>query len=117
MALQQQLITLADLRLIVLDPLQPLCVRDSISAPQRELKHTHGDWHPSAKSGRRAVDDANNPTPSVWFDSWRRLAGLLSDENRAQLRLMRERQTRTVLDLAEWSATFRARCGTWSATD
>lgn len=40
-----------------------------------------------AKSGRRAVDDANSPTPTVWFDSWRQLAGLLSDENRALLRL------------------------------
>lgn len=56
-----------------------------------------------AKSSRRAVDDANSPTPTVWFDSWRQLAGLLSDENRALLRLMQERQPRTVLELAEWS--------------
>lgn len=56
-----------------------------------------------AKSGRRAVDDANSPTPTVWFDSWRQLASLLSDENRALLRLMQERQPRTVLELAEWS--------------
>ena len=55
-----------------------------------------------AKSGRRAVDDANGPTPTVWFDSWRQLASLLSDENRALLRLMQERQPRTVLELAEW---------------
>ena len=55
------------------------------------------------KSGRRAVDDANGPTPTVWFDSWRQLASLLSDENRALLRLMQERQPRTVLELAEWS--------------
>lgn len=57
----------------------------------------------SAKSGRRAVDDATGPKPTVWFDSWRQLAGLLSDENRALLRLMQERQPRTVLELAKWS--------------
>ena len=56
-----------------------------------------------AKSSGRAVDDANGPTPTVWFDSWRQMASLLSDENRALLRLMRERQPRTVLELAEWS--------------
>lgn len=56
-----------------------------------------------AKSGHRAVDDATGPTPTVWFDSWRQMASLLSDENRALLRLMRERQPRTVLELAEWS--------------
>jgi predicted transcriptional regulator len=56
-----------------------------------------------AKSGHRAVDDATGPTPTVWFDSWRQLASLLSDENRALLRLMQERQPRTVLELAEWS--------------
>lgn len=55
------------------------------------------------KSSHRAVDDAKNPTPTVWFDSLRQLAGLLSDENRALLRLMQERQPRTVLELAEWS--------------
>ena len=55
------------------------------------------------KSGCRAADDANGPTPTVWFDSWRQLASLLSDENRALLRLMQERQPRTVLELAEWS--------------
>jgi predicted transcriptional regulator len=56
-----------------------------------------------AKTGRRTVDDAPGPTPTVWFDSWRQLAGLLSDENRALLRLMQERQPRTVLELAELS--------------
>jgi predicted transcriptional regulator len=55
------------------------------------------------KSGRRAVDDANGPTATVWFESWRQLASLLSDENRSLLRLMQERQPRTVLELAEWS--------------
>jgi predicted transcriptional regulator len=56
-----------------------------------------------AKLGHRTVDNANGPTPTVWFDSWRQLASLLSDENRALLRLIRERQPRTVLELAEWS--------------
>jgi len=57
----------------------------------------------SARPGHRAVDDTSGPTPTVWFDSWRQLAGLLSDENRALLRLMHHRQPRTVLELAEWS--------------
>ena len=43
------------------------------------------------------------PTPTGWLDSWRQLAGLLSDENRALLRLMQARQPRTVLEVAEWS--------------
>jgi predicted transcriptional regulator len=55
------------------------------------------------KPGHREVDDAESPMPTVWFDSWRQLAGLLSDENRALLRLMRDKQPRTVLELAEWS--------------
>lgn len=57
----------------------------------------------STDSDRRAADDATDPKPTVWFDSWRQLAGLLSDENRALLRLMQEKQPRTVLELAEWS--------------
>jgi predicted transcriptional regulator len=55
------------------------------------------------KRARQASSHTQEPTPTVWFDSWRQLAGLLSDENRALLRLMRERQPRTVLELAEWS--------------
>jgi hypothetical protein len=43
----------------------------------------------SAKPSHREVDDANYPTPSVWFHSWRQLAGLLSDENRALSRTPR----------------------------
>lgn len=42
-------------------------------------------------------------TPTVWFESSRQLAGVLSDENRALLRLMLERHPRTVLELAELS--------------
>lgn len=55
------------------------------------------------KSGRREVDSANGLAPTVWFDSWRQLASLLSDENSALLRLIQERQPRTVLELADWS--------------
>lgn len=57
----------------------------------------------SAKTGHRPAHDAKYPTPTVWFDSWRQLAGLLSDENRALLHLMRQKRPRTVLELAEWS--------------
>lgn len=57
----------------------------------------------SAKLGGRAVRDVDSPMPTAWFDSWRQLAGLLSDENRALLRLMHDRKPRTVLELAEWS--------------
>jgi predicted transcriptional regulator len=56
-----------------------------------------------AGSGCRAIDDANGPTPTVWVDTWPQLAGLLSDENGALLRLMQERQPRTALELAERS--------------
>lgn len=48
-------------------------------------------------------DQSDAPPPTVWFSSWRQLAGVLSDENRALLRLMREKQPRTVLELAELS--------------
>lgn len=55
------------------------------------------------KRARQASSNTEEPKPTVWFDSWRQLASLLSDENRALLRLMQERQPRTVLELAEWS--------------
>ena len=45
----------------------------------------------------------NSPVPTVWFDSWRQLAGVLSDENRQLLRIIRDRQPRTVAELAEFS--------------
>lgn len=54
----------------------------------------------ATKSGRRTVGHHNSPLPTVWFDSWRQLAGVLSDENRALLRLMQKKQPRTVLELA-----------------
>jgi predicted transcriptional regulator len=55
---------------------------------------------PNAKG---AANHANDPVPSVWFDSLRQLTGVLSDENRALLRLIRDRQPRTVMELAEIS--------------
>ncbi|ODP31230.1 helix-turn-helix domain-containing protein [Pandoraea sp. ISTKB] len=55
------------------------------------------------RSGKPAARNLDQPTPTVWFDTWRQLAGVLSDENRALLRLMREREPRTVLELAELS--------------
>ena len=30
----------------------------------------------------KSVSQGNDPSPTVWFDSWRQLAGVLSDENR-----------------------------------
>jgi len=45
----------------------------------------------------------NGPTPSIWFDSWRQLAGVLSDENRELLHLIRDNQPRTVQALSELS--------------
>lgn len=57
----------------------------------------------SGKRARQASSHSEEPTPTVWFASWRQLAGVLSDENRALLRLMQEKQPRTVLELAELS--------------
>lgn len=56
-----------------------------------------------SKRARQASSHSEAPTPTVWFASWRQLAGVLSDENRALLRLMQEKQPRTVLELAELS--------------
>lgn len=41
------------------------------------------------------------PMTTVWFASWRQLAGVLSDESGTLLRLMQDKQPRTVLELAE----------------
>lgn len=43
------------------------------------------------------------PTPTIWFASWRQLAGVLSDENRALLRLIKEEKPRTILELSHLS--------------
>lgn len=55
------------------------------------------------KQFRRVTAGPEVPTPTVWFDSWRKLAGLFSDESRALLHLIRNRQHRTAPALAESS--------------
>lgn len=57
----------------------------------------------SGSRARQASSHIEEPTPTIWFASWRQLAGVLSDENRALLRLMQKKQPRTVLELAELS--------------
>ncbi|MEZ5568264.1 MAG: helix-turn-helix domain-containing protein [Halioglobus sp.] len=57
----------------------------------------------SEKRASKASSHNEEPTPTVWFASWRQLAGVLSDENRALLRLIEDKQPRTVLELAELS--------------
>lgn len=47
--------------------------------------------------------DSTEFSPTVWFASWRQLAGVLSDENRVLLRLIRDRQPRTLQELADLS--------------
>lgn len=51
-------------------------------------------------SAPRAEGESQGESPTIWFDSWRQLAGVLSDENRALLRTMKEHQPRTVLELS-----------------
>ena len=51
----------------------------------------------------RSRGPRKNLAPPIWFGSWRQLAGVLSDENRALLRLIRDRQPRTLQELAELS--------------
>lgn len=53
--------------------------------------------------GDQASSHSAAPTPTIWFASWRQLAGVLSDENRELLRLMQQKQPRTVLELAALS--------------
>lgn len=55
------------------------------------------------RSDTRVASSTKQPPPTVWFGTWRQLAGVLSDENRPLLRLMHERKPRTVLELAELS--------------
>lgn len=56
-----------------------------------------------SKRVRQASRHTEESMPTVWFASWRQLAGVLSDENRALLRLMQDKRPRTVLELAELS--------------
>lgn len=55
---------------------------------------------PEWRCGEPTPDEA---APTVWFDSWRQLAGVLSDENRELLRLIRDRKPKTVTELSAWS--------------
>lgn len=55
-----------------------------------------------ARKGKSAPQ-SNDPGPTVWFDSLRQLAGVLSDENRQLLRVIRENEPRTVMELAQLS--------------
>ena len=58
------------------------------------------------RSGSRrgpTSSQSDAPLPTIWFTSWRQLAGVLSDENRALLRLIQDKHPRTVLELAELS--------------
>lgn len=64
----------------------------------RAVVGIRSDIRPQAASA-----STENPAPTIWFASWRQLAGVLSDENRALLRLMQEKRPRTVLELAELS--------------
>ena len=41
--------------------------------------------------------------PTVWFDTWRQLAGVLSDENRQLLKTMSSARPQTVAELAKLS--------------
>lgn len=57
----------------------------------------------SSEKASRAPTEANGLKPTIWFNSWRQLAAVLSDENRNLLRLIRDRQPRTVMELAKLS--------------
>ncbi|PZQ14751.1 MAG: transcriptional regulator [Rhodanobacter denitrificans] len=56
-----------------------------------------------SRTSRLACVPAESLTPTIWFASWRQLAGVLSDENRTLLRLIRDKQPRTLQELAELS--------------
>lgn len=56
-----------------------------------------------ARKAKSASRGENDPRPTVWFDSWRQLAGVLSDENRQLLRVINEHRPRTVMELAALS--------------
>lgn len=42
-------------------------------------------------------------SPTVWFDTWRQLVGVLSDENRQLLKTMSSARPQTVAELAKLS--------------
>ncbi|MDQ1817435.1 MarR family transcriptional regulator [Massilia sp. CCM 9210] len=55
------------------------------------------------------LSDASEPVrsgsevPTVWFASMASLAAVLSDDNRALLRLIHERQPKSLTELAAWA--------------
>lgn len=55
------------------------------------------------RKGKSASRGESVPRPTVLFDSWRQLAGVLSDENRQLLRVIRDSEPRTVMELAQLS--------------
>lgn len=58
------------------------------------------------RSGRKSKASSltrGEAGPTVWFDSWRQLVGVLSDENRLLLRTMMSAQPQTVSELAKLS--------------
>lgn len=57
----------------------------------------------SGSRSRRTSSNTKELKPTIWFASWRQLAGVLSDENRVLLSLIKEEQPRTVLELAKLS--------------
>lgn len=55
------------------------------------------------RSGPVSPDPGPIEGPTVWFESWRQLAGVLSDENRQLLKTMCSAQPQTVAELAKLS--------------
>ena len=53
--------------------------------------------------GRQIEQTEDGARPTVWFDSLRQVAGVLSEENRALLRIIEQHHPRTVLELSSLS--------------
>ena len=58
-----------------------------------------GIQRPDGAHPRRSGDE----TPQIWFSSLRSLAAVLSDDNRRLLRLIHEKQPKSLTELAELS--------------
>lgn len=54
-------------------------------------------------STRRGSGSECQPPPTILFTSWRQLAGVLSDENRELLHLIRDNQPKTIQELSRLS--------------
>jgi hypothetical protein len=61
--------------------------RDSINGTQGEDPCERPSASVPVPGDRQASSHSQAPIPTIWFASWRQLAGVLSDENRALLRL------------------------------